>query len=455
MRGIHYSSYLISLLIFAYVNIQWVLYDFSMINPQWMWNLKLGNLWVSFGIDGISFLFIYLTALLVPLCMIFGWKSYENVELSVCLVSIECMLLLAFMVWDVLFFYIFFELILVPFFAFIGILGYRRRRIHAAYLLFFYTVFGSLFLLLTLVGLWLSTGTTDLLLLRDIKWLGNEEHILWWCMFLSFAVKVPMFPFHLWLPEAHVEAPTEGSVLLAGVLLKLGTYGMLRFLFSLFPESTLYYSPVILGISCCGVIYSSLVTLRQIDMKKIIAYSSVSHMNMCMLGLFSGDSVGLFGSFLVMVGHGIVSAALFFCVGIYYVRTHTKLLFYYSGLVYTMPLGTTFWFLFVLGNLSMPGTSNFIGEFLLVAGISNIKMWLGVFALVCGIFFGTIYNMWLFNKMSFGIPYYSVMNSSKDINITELVILSILLFYMLWMGIYPRTWIDVSYYALINGSTIS
>ncbi len=447
--------FFISLLIFACVNGVWVFFDLFNLSPQLMWNFKLGDLWVTFGIDGISYLFIYLTSLLVPLCLLFGWNNNSSIESSVSLLSIEFLLIFAFLVWDVLFFYVFFELILVPFFVFIGVLGYRKRRIHAAYLLFFYTVFGSLFLLLTLVGLWLSTGTTDLLLLRDIKWFGNEENVLWWCMFLSFAVKVPMFPFHLWLPEAHVEAPTEGSVLLAGVLLKLGTYGFIRFLFSLFPDATLFFSPIVLGISACGVIYSSLVTLRQIDIKKIIAYSSVSHMNMCMLGLFSGDSLSLMGSFLIMVAHGIVSAALFFCVGIYYIRTHTKLLFYYSGLVYTMPIGTTFWFLFVLGNLSMPGTSNFVGEFLLVAGISYSEMWFSVLALVFGIFFGTVYNMWLFNKMSFGIPYYSLMHSTKDVNVAEFAILFTLVIYMLWMGIYPRSWIDISYYGLINGCTIS
>lgn len=445
----------ISLLIFAFVNGMWVLFDLFTISPQWMWNWKFGDLWVTFGVDGVSFLFVYLTALLVPLCLLFGWNNHNSVESSVSLLSIELLLLGAFLVWDVLFFYIFFELILVPFFVFIGILGYRKRRIHAAYLLFFYTVFGSLFLLLALVGLWLSAGSTDLLLLRDVRWGGLEENVLWWCMFLSFAVKVPMFPFHLWLPEAHVEAPTEGSVLLAGVMLKLGTYGFIRFLFSLFPDATLFFSPLVLGISACGVIYSSLVTLRQIDIKKIIAYSSVSHMNMCMLGLFSGDSVSLLGSFLVMVAHGIVSSALFFCVGVYYIRTHTKLLFYYSGLVYTMPLGTTFWFFFVLGNLSMPGTSNFVGEFLLVSGISYNQMWFAVAALVFGIFFGTVYNMWLFNKMSFGIPYYSLMNSTRDVNLLEFIILFILVIYMLWMGIYPRSWIDISYYVLIDGCTIS
>lgn len=452
---VNYIVLSISLLIFACVNVLWVWYDLFVISPQWMWHVKFGDMWVTFGLDGISYFFIYLTALLVPLCLLFGWNNNNSIGSSISLLSIELLLLLAFLVWDVLFFYIFFELILVPFFVFIGILGYRKRRIHAAYMLFFYTVFGSLFLLLTLIGLWISTGTTDLLLLRDIHWSGFEEKVLWWCMFLSFAVKVPMFPFHLWLPEAHVEAPTEGSVLLAGVLLKLGTYGFLRFLFSLFPDSTNYYSPLVLGISCCGVIYSSLVTLRQIDIKKIIAYSSVSHMNMCMLGLFSGDSLSLFGSYLVMVAHGIVSSALFFCVGIYYIRTHTKLLSYYSGLVYTMPLGTTFWFLFVLGNLSMPGTSNFIGEFMLVAGISYSGLWFGVFALVCGIFFGTVYNMWLFNKMSFGIPYYSLMNTTRDVTLSEFIILLVLVIYMLWMGIYPRSWIDMSYYVLIDGSTIS
>jgi proton-translocating NADH-quinone oxidoreductase chain M len=429
------------------------LFDLYTINPQWVWNIKLGDYWVTFVLDGISYFFIYLTTLLVPLCLVFGWNN--KIESSMSLLSIELLLILSFLVWDILFFYVFFELILVPFFLFIGILGYRKRRIHAAYLLFFYTVFGSLFLLLTLIGLWLSCGTTDLLLLRSMNWNGFEQSILWWCMFLSFAVKVPMFPLHLWLPEAHVEAPTEGSVLLAGVLLKLGTYGFIRFLFSLFPESTIYFSPLVLGIASCGVIYSSLVTLRQIDIKKIIAYSSVSHMNMCLVGLFSGDTMGIFGSFLVMIGHGIVSSALFFCIGVYYIRTHTKLLFYYSGLVYTMPLGTMFWFLFVLGNLSMPGTSNFIGEFLLMAGMSYSKQWLGVFALVCGIFFGTIYNMWLFNKMSFGIPYYSLMNSTSDVTLKEFVILVILVIYMMWMGIYPRAWMDVSYYVLIDGCTFS
>jgi len=439
----------ISLVTFLLLNVMWLNFDAYLTGFHQMFQLKFWNLWITFGIDGFSFFFLYLTSLLVSLCLLFSWNNNQKWnELMWCLLSVELLLFLAFTVLDVLFFYIFFELILIPFFVFIGYLGYRKRRIHAAYLLFFYTVFGSFFMLVGLVLLWVATGTTDWLLLSGFSFEMLEERVLWLCFFMSFAVKVPMFPFHLWLPEAHVEAPTEGSVLLAGVLLKLGTYGFLRFLFPLFPNATYYFSPVVIAVAGVGVVYSSLVTLRQIDMKRIIAYSSVSHMNMCVLGLFNFDTLSFLGSILVMIGHGIVSSALFFCIGIFYSRYHTKLLAYYSGLVYAMPLAVTMMFLFTLGNMSLPGTSNFIGEFLMVAGVSFKWNLVSMVCFALGIFISTIYSMWLFNKMSFGLPYGQIQKYLPDLTMIELVTCVTLLFFMFWFGIYPRAVVDLFYHSM-------
>jgi proton-translocating NADH-quinone oxidoreductase chain M len=441
-----------SLILFIFTILLWFIYDPFELTFQKTLIINIFDTYYTFGIDGISLFFIYLTAFLMPLCLLFSWNSKNILKyhFMFCLFAIELLLFIVFSVMDVLLFYIFFEAILIPFFIYIGICGYRARRIHAAYLFFFYTFFGSLLMLIAIIFIYLHCGTTDIHILMNSSFSSVREYVLWFAFFLSFGIKVPIFPFHIWLPEAHVEAPTEGSVLLAGILLKLGTYGFLRFLFTIFPEGTFFFSPLVLTLSSLAVFYTSLTTLRQIDIKKIIAYSSVAHMNMGILGLFLFDPIAMIGSFLMMIGHGIISGGLFFMVGILYDRYKTKLIQYYSGLVQCMPIFTTILFLFILGNISLPGTANFTSEFLIICGFcikfNVVLMLMGSI----GIFLGTIYSMWLFNKISFGMPYYYLYRYLKDINYIELVILMPILFHMFWLGIFPNSYLDIFSYSVYN-----
>jgi proton-translocating NADH-quinone oxidoreductase chain M len=441
-----------SLCLFILTIFLWFFFDPFELTFQKTLIINVFDTYYTFGIDGISLFFIYLTSFLLPLCLLFSWNSKNPLKLNfmVCLFCIELLLFIVFSVMDVLLFYIFFEAILIPFFVYIGICGYRTRRIHAAYLFFFYTFLGSLLMLMAIIFLYLHTGTTDVHLLMTSTFSISREYLLWIAFFMSFGIKVPIFPFHIWLPEAHVEAPTEGSVLLAGILLKLGAYGFLRFVFTILPIGTFFFSPLVLVLSSLAVFYTSLTTLRQIDIKKIIAYSSVAHMNMGVLGLFLFDPVAVIGSFLMMIGHGIISGGLFFMVGILYDRYKTKLIQYYSGLVQCMPLFTTIFFLFILGNISLPGTANFVSEFLIICGFcikfNVVLMFMGSI----GILLGTIYSMWLFNKISFGMPYYYLYKYMKDINYLEFVLLLPILFHMIWLGIFPNSYLDLFSYSVYS-----
>ena len=307
---------------------------------------NVGSLFLNFdfifGFDGISIYFFLLTALLFFLSVLFIWNEFFFKEYLICLLSIELLLLLVFSVLDLLLFYVFFEAILIPMFLLIGFWGSRERKLRAAYLLFFYTLFGSVLMLLGILYIYSVLGTLNLeyLLAHDFSF--DEQYWLWLAFFLSFASKVPMFPFHIWLPEAHVEAPTVGSVLLAGILLKLGVFGFLRFSLTLFPMASFYFSPLVYLLSICGVLYGSFSAIRQTDFKRIIAYSSVSHMNLVTLGIFSFNIVGLEGSILQGISHGFVSSAMFFMIGILYDRYHSRLLNYYGGLVHMMPVYSVF-----------------------------------------------------------------------------------------------------------------
>lgn len=443
--------YLFTSLLFFFLNILcWLLFDpFSLIFQKNI-TLYIFNTYYNFGIDGISLFFIYLTSFLLPLCILFSWNSknkYRN-DFIKTLFCIEILLFFIFTVMDLLLFYIFFEIILIPFFVYIGINGYKLRRIHAAYLFFFYTLFGSLLMLIAIILMYLHCGTTNIYILWNADFSIIRESLIWIGFFISFGIKIPIFPFHIWLPEAHVEAPTEGSVILAGILLKLGAYGFFRFIFPLFPLSTYYFSPIVITLSSLAVLYCSLTTLRQNDIKKIIAYSSIAHMNMAILGFFLLDITSISGSFLMMVGHGIVSAGLFFIVGILYDRYKTKLIQYYSGIVQCMPLFTIFFFLFTLGNISLPLTANFLSELLIICGFCikyNISL---IVISVIGIFIGTMYSMWMFNRISFGIPYYYLYNYIKDISFIEFIIIMPLVFHMFWIGIYPIPFLNIFNYSL-------
>ncbi len=430
----------IFLFFFLVANALWIFFDIYLGSFQYNFTFNFNSLYFRFGIDTISFFFIYLTTLLICLCLLYSLNSKmtnkEKQDHVFLLFTVGILLLFVFYTLDLLIFYISFELILIPFFTYIGISGYRKRRIHAAYLFFFYTLIGSFFMLISIFIIYSYVGTTDLEILWNVEWVGNIKYLLWFALFLTFSIKVPMFPFHIWLPEAHVEAPTEGSVLLAGLLLKLGTYGFLRYLFPMFMDLNYYFSNLIITLSMLGIAYTSLSTLRQIDIKRIVAYSSIAHMNMCMLGLFSFNEIAMLGSIFLMIAHGVVSGGLFFVIGIIYNRFKTKNIYYLSGIVNLMPVMCFFFFIFTLGNIGMPGTSNFIGELLILVGIMYQGYYLGVFAAVIGIFLCTVYSMWMYNKIIFMIPKFNYIIIT-DLYLFEIIVLTPLIVFIFFMGIKP------------------
>jgi len=443
--------------LFIIINLIWLFFDPFNTTTQYNYIVSYLNINIRFALDSISFFFIYLTTLLIPLCLLFSIRSrntpvthYYNNDL---IFSIGILLLIVFSVFDILIFYISFEAILLPFFIYIGIAGYRQRRIHASYLFFFYTIIGSFFMLISIFFLFIYSGTTYLELLWVTEFPYLTSQLIWIALFFTFSIKVPMFPFHIWLPEAHVEAPTEGSVLLAGLLLKLGPYGMIRFLFPIFPELTYYYAPFVITLASIGIIYTSFITLRQIDIKKIIAYSSIAHMNMVILGLFSFNEAGFLGSIFLMIGHGIVSGGLFFCIGIIYDRYHTKIIHYLSGIINGMPVLSFCLFIFILGNVGLPGTSNFIGELLILCGIAYSHLFVSLIAAAIGIFLCTIYSIYTYNKIIFLMPYkYNIYIS--DLYLFEYIVLLPLIFFSLYLGVFPNIVLDslqnVQLYNFIN-----
>ena len=329
--------------------------------------LPIANINLILGVDGISLFFVLLlTTLIFPLCLLASW-TFNKGDLKTYLISflsMELVLLLVFTSLDLLFFYIFFEAVLIPMFLVIGIYGSRQRKIRAAYMFFLYTLLGSLFMLVGVVYIYLSVGTTSYEALSVIKFSSYNQKWLWLAFFASFAAKVPMLPVHIWLPEAHVEAPTAGSVILAGILLKLGSYGFLRFSLGLFPEASIYFTPFIFSLSVVGVVYTSLTAIRQTDLKRLIAYTSVAHMNLVMIGLFTGTVIGIEAAILQSLSHGFVSSALFLIIGVLYDRWHTRGVKYYGGLTHTMPIFIIIFLFFTMANLGLPGTSSFVGEFL-------------------------------------------------------------------------------------------
>lgn len=365
------------------------------------YGLEAINFYMSFGLDGISILFFVLSTFLIFFCIVFSINEKNIKFYSLNLFFIELLLLLVFSSLNIFLFYVFFEALLIPMFLMIGVLGTRERKIRAAYLLMFYTLCGSLFLLLGLLYIYVTVGTLEYDYLINYNFSIYEQYWLWLSFFFSFASKIPVFPFHIWLPEAHVEAPTVGSVLLAGILLKLGVYGFIRFSLIFFPSASLFFAPVVYLLSILGVVYASFTAIRQTDIKRIIAYSSVAHMNLVTIGLFSFTLLGLEGALLQSISHGFVASALFFMIGILYTRYHSRFLFYYGGLIHLMPLFTSFFLFFILANIAMPGTSSFMGEFLLLLGVYQNSFLLCVLATLGVIFCGS-YSLWLYNRICFG-----------------------------------------------------
>lgn len=394
------------------------------------------NFTFSFGVDGISIFFFVLSSFLIFLCVLFVWEAEMLKEYLISLLLIDLFLLFVFSALDLLLFYVCFESILIPMYLLIGIWGSRERKVRAVYLFFFYTLFGSLLMLLGLLYIYSTAGTLNLEYLLTYTFSFEEQCWLWLACFLSFASKVPLFPFHVWLPEAHVEAPTVGSVLLAGILLKLGVYGFLRFSLTLFPEASLFFSPLVYLLSILGVIYASLCAIRQTDLKRIIAYSSVAHMNLVTLGIFSFNIIGLEGAILQSISHGFVSGAMFLLIGILYDRYHSRFLYYYGGLVHLMPIYSVLFLIFTLANIAVPGTSSFVGEFLLLAGIYKTNT-IACIVGATGVILCAAYSLWLYNRLVFGNLKISYTIKFKDITFREFSVLLPLLMFVLFMGIYP------------------
>lgn len=377
--------------------------DFELFSFQFyeQWSF-LFNIHFIVGIDNISLLFLLLTFFLTPICILISWNSikYKYNSFVICLIFITFILFNIFCVLDLVFFYVFFESILIPMFILIGVWGSRQRKIHAVYQLFFYTLVGSLLMLLGILVIYSHIQTTDIRILYNTNFSFNRQLILWLSFFFAFCVKVPLFPFHIWLPEAHVEAPTVGSVILAGVLLKLGTYGILRFIIPVFCDATYFFLPFVYTICLLGIIYTCCSTIRQVDLKKIIAYASVSHMSFVILGLFTSSLQGIAGSVFLMLSHGIVSSGLFFCIGCIYDRYKTRMLRYYSGLVATMPIFSFCLFILILSNISFPGTSSFIGEFLILLGLFENNHFAAIIS-TFSIILTAVYSIWMYNRIIF------------------------------------------------------
>ena len=467
--GIRKIALNISLITFLLSLLLWIEFDNSTAHFQFMDTLvnnqsylptsstldksefSFSNFHFVLGIDGISLFFVILTTFLIPVCILVSWSSISLYVKEYCIafLILESFLIAVFSVLDLLLFYIFFESVLIPMFIIIGVWGSRERKIRAAYQFFLYTLFGSVLMLLAILLIYFQTGTTDLEILYTSSFSENRQILLWLAFFASFAVKVPMVPVHIWLPEAHVEAPTAGSVILAGILLKLGTYGFLRFSIALWPYATYYFTPLIYTLSIIAIIYTSLTTLRQVDLKKIIAYSSVAHMNFVTLGLFSSNSQGIEGSLLLMISHGLVSPALFLCVGVLYDRHKTRLLRYYAGCGRVMPIFALLFVFFTMANISLPGTSSFIGEFLVLVGTFQNNTLIAVLA-ATGMILGAAYALWLCNRLLYGVVKPHFITTFSDVTRREFFMFLPFIFTILCMGLYPEPFLDTIHCSISN-----
>lgn len=401
------------------------------------------NLNFSIGIDGISLFFVLLTTLLIFLCILISWTSVKVYikEFLIAFLILEFFLIGVFSILDLLLFYIFFESVLIPMYLIVGIWGSRERKIRAAYFFFLYTLLGSVLMLLSILYIYYQAGSTDYEILLTFAFSKIEQKFLWFSFFSSFATKVPMVPVHLWLPEAHVEAPTAGSVILAGVLLKLGTYGFLRFSFPLFPEASFYFAPIVYFLAVVGIVYTSFTAIRQTDFKRIIAYTSVAHMNLVMVGLFSFNTIGLEGAILQSLSHGFVASALFIIIGVVYERHHTRMVKYYGGLVHVMPLYTFIFLFFTMSNIGLPGTGSFVGEFLILAGSFKTNTSV-TFISATSMIIGGCYSLWLFNRISYGNLKIQYLKDYIDINKREMFIFLPLIFGTMLIGLYPEFFLN-------------
>ncbi|MGO4571746.1 NADH-quinone oxidoreductase subunit M [Microvirga sp. 2TAF3] len=394
------------------------------------------------GVDGFSMPFILLTTFLMPFCIVASWESigHRVKEYFVAFLVLEMTMIGVFAALDLVLFYLFFEAGLIPMFLIIGIWG-GKRRIYASFKFFLYTLLGSVLMLLAIMAMYWSAGTTDIPTLLQFKFASNLQIWLWLAFFASFAVKMPMWPVHTWLPDAHVEAPTAGSVILAAILLKMGGYGFIRVSLPMFPDASIYFAPLVYSLSIVAIIYTSLVALVQEDMKKLIAYSSVAHMGFVTMGLFSMNPQGIQGAMFQMVSHGLVSGALFLCVGVVYDRMHTREISAYGGLVERMPLYAVAFMIFTMANVGLPGTSGFIGEFLTLVGAFRSNPWVAFFA-ASGVILSAAYALWLYRRVVYGRLTKPALQNISDLNRRELITLVPLVLLVIYYGVQPGPILD-------------
>jgi len=415
-----------------------------------MWLPSLG-LTYHVGVDGISIYFVLLAALLTPICLLASFQSVETRvrEYTIAFLVLETFMLGTFVALDTVLFYVFFEGVLIPMYLIIGIWG-GKRRIYSAFKFFLYTLLGSVLMLVALLVLYNQMGTTDMPILMDNP-VPDEtlQKWLWLAVFASFAVKMPMWPVHTWLPDAHVEAPTAGSVILAGVLLKMGAYGFLRFSVPMLPDATAYFAPMVFTLSVVAVIYTSLVALAQTDMKKLIAYSSVAHMGVVTIGIFTVNEQGLSGALFQMLAHGVVSGALFLCVGVVYDRIHSREITRYGGLAERMPKYALVFMLFSMASVGLPGTAGFVGEFLVLVGAFKVNFWLALLGSL-GMVLGAAYMLYLYRRVIFGRITRDDLRSILDLSPREVAVFAPLVLLTLWMGIYPSSF-TVFWDATVHG----
>ena len=420
----------------------WLNYDIG--GAQWQFTER-ADLFAVFdyalGIDGIALMLIMLSVFLMPICILASWDGIQKRvgEYMAAFLIMETLMIGVFAAQDMFLFYIFFEAGLIPMYLIIGVWG-GDNRIYASYKFFLYTLLGSVVMLIAMMWMVNQAGTSDIPTLMQYDFTPGAQTWLWLAFFASFAVKMPMWPVHTWLPDAHVQAPTAGSVILAGVLLKLGGYGFIRFSLPMFPEASAQFLWLVFGLSMVAVIYTSLVALVQHDMKKLIAYSSVAHMAIVTAGLFAFNVQGIEGAMMIMLGHGLVSGALFLCVGVIYDRLHTREIGRYGGLAINMPRYAFFFLLFTMASIGLPGTSNFVGEFLALAGVYEVSTW-ATLILTTGIILGAAYMLYLYRRVVFGVQKNADAAAMPDLSLREWAMLGPIAAAVLWMGVYPESFL--------------
>ncbi|BDA84458.1 NADH-quinone oxidoreductase subunit M [Aureimonas sp. SA4125] len=433
-------TFLVSLLI-------WTGFDNSLAGFQMVEDVEwlgVGGIGYHMGVDGISMLFVILTTFLMPICILASWETIAArlKTYMIAFLLLETLVIGVFCALDIVLFYVFFEGSLIPMFLIIGVFG-GKRRVYASYKFFLYTFLGSVLMLVAIMSMSWTAGTTSIPELLAFQFPASMQTWLWLAFFASFAVKMPMWPVHTWLPDAHVEAPTAGSVILAGILLKLGGYGFIRFSLPMFPLASADFAPLVFTLSVVAIIYTSLVALMQQDIKKLIAYSSVAHMGFVTMGIFAANEQGVQGAIFQMLSHGLISGALFLCVGIVYDRMHTREISAYGGLVSRMPAYATVFMLFTMANVGLPGTSGFVGEFLTLLGVFQVNSWVAIFA-ATGVILSAGYALWLYRRVIFGALEKENLKQILDLSTREKVLLYPLAVLTIFFGVYPAPVLDAT-----------